>query len=172
MSEKVIDFKIHAEQKNELDNIKKVVDKLLTTQNASVFDKVCKLCEELYQKLEPNCNALLRKLEVAIKEAEQVGNSLLTLEDRQELDELISILKGLKANCERLSDYKKYLITVVNMNNSIAANTISNGTEPDVLSNQEESVSQGQENTKGATLVLNNGPKHTPNILDQDQMVA
>lgn len=89
MSEKLSMFKM------ELDSINLVLDKLVTKQNSSVFDKLC-----------IKCNDLLDKIIAVIPE---INSSL-------EIQSVIDILKSLRSSAVKLSDYKQYLIATINAN--------------------------------------------------------
>ena len=79
----------------ELNNIKLVVDKLVTKQNADVFDKICKMCNDLFTKV---CD---------------YDPKSLNLDD---IKGLIGILQRLLDICHKLKDYKDYLVGVVTQN--------------------------------------------------------
>lgn len=79
----------------ELNNIKLVVDKLVTKQNASVFDKICKMCNDLFAKI---CDYDPKDLSL------------------DNIKELIDILSRLLELCQKLEIYKQYLIGVVTQN--------------------------------------------------------
>lgn len=79
----------------EIDSIKLVVDKLITKQNSSVFDKLCNMTNNLFNRM-TDYNA-----------------SELTHDERQGL---ISAFKRLLEIGITLFNYREYLITVVNQN--------------------------------------------------------
>lgn len=79
----------------ELNNIKLVVDKLVTKQNSSVFDKICKMCSDLFDRIS------------------DYDPKDLSIEN---IRELIDILRRLLEICQTLKNYKDYLVGVVNEN--------------------------------------------------------
>lgn len=79
----------------EIDSIKLVVDKLVTKQNSSVFDKLCNMVNNLFNRM-TNYNA-----------------SELTQDD---IRGLISAFKRLLEIGITLYNYREYLIAVVNQN--------------------------------------------------------
>lgn len=83
------------EYNKELDNISAVLEKLVTKQNASVFDKLCVKCNDLFNKISANDTT---SLSVA------------------EIHSLIDVLKRLLDCCIKLKMYKEYLVTVINSN--------------------------------------------------------
>lgn len=89
MQEKINNFNL------EIDSINVVIDKLVTKQNSSVFDKLC-----------IKCNALLDKIIDATE-------NIVTREERQSI---ISVLRRLRSSAQVLSDYKSYLITAIDEN--------------------------------------------------------
>lgn len=89
MSEKINMFN------TELDSINLVLEKLVTRQNSSVFDKLC-----------IKCNGLLDKIIDSTQE-------ITTLEERRQV---ISTLKRLREIAVRLSEYKQYLIATIDEN--------------------------------------------------------
>ncbi|MCX4366023.1 MAG: hypothetical protein OSJ70_09680 [Bacilli bacterium] len=79
----------------EIDSIKLVVDKLVTKQNSSVFDKLCNMVNNLFNRM-TNYNA-----------------SELTQDD---IKELIAAFKRMLEISITLYNYREYLIAVVNQN--------------------------------------------------------
>lgn len=79
----------------EIDSIKLVVEKLVTKQNSSVFDKLCNMVNNLFNRM-ANYNA-----------------SELTQDD---IRELIAAFKRLLEIAITLFNYREYLIAVVNQN--------------------------------------------------------
>lgn len=89
MSEKISMFNI------ELDSINLVLEKLVTRQNSSVFDKLC-----------IKCNGLLDKIIDSTQE-------ITTSEERRQV---IATLRRLRDAAVRLSEYKQYLIATIDNN--------------------------------------------------------
>lgn len=89
MSEKINMFNI------ELDSINLVLEKLVTRQNPSVFDKLC-----------IKCNGLLDKIIDSTQE-------ITTSEERRQV---IATLRRLRGIAVRLSEYKQYLIATIDNN--------------------------------------------------------
>lgn len=89
MSEKINMFNI------ELDSINLVLEKLVTRQNSSVFDKLC-----------IKCNGLLDKIIDSTQE-------ITTSEERRQV---IATLRRLREAAVRLSEYKQYLIATIDNN--------------------------------------------------------
>ena len=89
MEEKIISFN------QELDAINLVLEKLVTKQNSSVYDKLCL-----------KCNALLNRIIAS-------SNEITTSQERREV---IDTLKRLRGYAVKLSDYKEYLIAAINQN--------------------------------------------------------
>lgn len=89
MSEKISMFNI------ELDSINLVLEKLVTRQNSSVFDKLC-----------IKCNGLLDKIIDSTQE-------ITTSEERRQV---IATLRRLRDAAVRLSEYKQYLIASIDNN--------------------------------------------------------
>ena len=89
MSEKINMFNI------ELDSINLVLEKLVTRQNSSVFDKLC-----------IKCNGLLDKIIDSTQE-------ITTSEERRQV---IATLRRLRDAAVRLSEYKQYLIAAIDNN--------------------------------------------------------
>ncbi len=89
MSEKINLFNI------ELDSINLVLEKLVTRQNSSVFDKLC-----------IKCNGLLDKIIDSTQE-------ITTSEERRQV---IATLRRLRDAAVRLSEYKQYLIATIDNN--------------------------------------------------------
>lgn len=81
----------------ELDGIKMVLDKLLTKQNSSVFDKLCGKCNDLFADFNSKVT-----VETAVAEGC--------------VSECIQFLKQLLDVCKKLQDYKVYLIEVITQN--------------------------------------------------------
>lgn len=79
----------------ELGDINKVLEKLLEKQNSSVFDKLC-----------AKCNSLCESIFAVIKPG-------LSLDDIHALREL---LIDIRKTCVTLSEYKKYLIAMIDQN--------------------------------------------------------
>ena len=88
MEEKIISFN------QELDAINLVLEKLVTKQNSSVYDKLCL-----------KCNALLNRIIASSNETTS-----------QERREVIDTLKRLRGYAVKLSNYKEYLIAAINQN--------------------------------------------------------
>ncbi len=84
-----------ASYNSELNNIKLVVDKLVTKQNSSVFDKICKMCSDLFDKIS------------------DYDPKELSIEN---IKDLIDILRRLLELCQTLKNYKDYLVGVVTQN--------------------------------------------------------
>lgn len=107
----------------ELASINLVLDKLVTRQNSSVFDKLC-----------IKCNGLLNNISSAIPE-------ISTSEERNQIKD---ILIRMRESAIKLSNYKEYLIASINNNISkIEEATLDNTpqetmtvTEPKVLTLQ------------------------------------
>lgn len=89
MEEKIINFN------REMDAINLVLEKLITKQNSSVFDKLC-----------IKCNALLNRIIAS-------SNEITTMEERIKV---IDVLKRLREYALKLSNYKEYLIATINQN--------------------------------------------------------
>ncbi len=89
MSEKISMFN------TELDSINLVLEKLVTRQNSSVFDKLC-----------IKCNGLLDKIIDSTQE-------ITTSEERRQV---IATLRRLREIAVRLSAYKQYLIATIDEN--------------------------------------------------------
>lgn len=89
MSEKISMFN------TELDSINLVLEKLVTRQNSSVFDKLC-----------IKCNGLLDKIIDSTQE-------ITTSEERRQV---IATLRRLREVAVRLSEYKQYLIATIDEN--------------------------------------------------------
>lgn len=89
MEEKIISFN------QELDAINLVLEKLVTKQNSSVYDKLCL-----------KCNALLSRIIAS-------SNEITTSQERREV---IDTLKRLRGYAVKLSNYKEYLIAAINQN--------------------------------------------------------
>lgn len=89
MSEKISMFN------TELDSINLVLEKLVTRQNSSVFDKLC-----------IKCNGLLDKIIDSTQE-------ITTSEERRQV---IATLRRLREIAVRLSEYKQYLIATIDEN--------------------------------------------------------
>ena len=89
MEEKIISFN------QELDAINLVLEKLVTKQNSSVYDKLCL-----------KCNALLNRIIAS-------SNEITTSQERREV---IDTLKRLRGYAVKLSNYKEYLIAAINQN--------------------------------------------------------
>lgn len=89
MSEKISMFN------TELDSINLVLEKLVTRQNSSVFDKLC-----------IKCNGLLDKIIDSTQE-------ITTSEERRQV---ITTLRRLREIAVRLSEYKQYLIATIDEN--------------------------------------------------------
>lgn len=89
MSEKINMFN------TELDSINLVLEKLVTRQNSSVFDKLC-----------IKCNGLLDKIIDSTQE-------ITTSEERRQV---IATLRRLREIAVRLSEYKQYLIATIDEN--------------------------------------------------------
>lgn len=92
----------------QLANIQLVVDKLLTKQNASVYNKIGTKIEVLFNSI----NAI------------DVENAPI-----EEIRNLIDLLKKLRETCITLSSYKKYLLSVLpgvvnNLEESISQNEV------------------------------------------------
>ena len=113
----------------QLSSIQLVVDKLLTKQNASVYNKIGTKIEVLFNSI----NAI------------DVKNAPI-----EDIRNLIDLLKKLRETCVTLSSYKKYLLSVL-------PNVVSN-LEESLPQNEAQSVTpQVQENNQsGKTLELVN----------------
>lgn len=81
--------------KTELDSIETVLNKLVTKQNSTVFDKLCIKCNILFENISALDSKTLKK---------------------EDISSLIEHLKRLRSICSQLSAYKEYLITVINNN--------------------------------------------------------
>lgn len=77
----------------ELNAINIVLNKLVTKQNSSVFDKLC-----------IKCNNLLNNIDLAIPEIKTV----------EEKNSMLSVLRGLREAASKLSVYREYLIASIN----------------------------------------------------------
>lgn len=80
---------------NELNNIGRVLDKLVTKQNSSVFDKLCIKCNDLF-------------MSIAAEDTKNMKDS--------DIRTIIALLKQLLDYCIKLSMYKQYLISVIEEN--------------------------------------------------------
>lgn len=135
----------------EIDSIKLVVDKLITKQNSSVFDKLCNMTNNLFNRM-TDYNA-----------------SELTHDERQGL---ISAFKRLLEIGITLFNYREYLITVVNQNiseleaanNNQNSNANINNTEVSVTNsepvNEVEEVSPDSLNNIVSLNLTNNDQKN------------
>lgn len=109
----------------QLANIQLVVDKLLTKQNASVYNKIGTKIEVLFNSI----NAI------------DVKNAPI-----EEIRNLIDLLKKLRETCITLSSYKKYLLSVLP--------GVVNNLEESISQNEVQSVApQVQENTQSAKML-------------------
>lgn len=81
----------------ELNGIKTVLDKLMTKQNSSVFDKLCGKCNDLFNDFNSK---------ITVERAVEEGS----------VAECIQFLKELLNVCKKLRDYKMYLIEVITQN--------------------------------------------------------
>lgn len=102
---------------SELDNIKLVVDKLVTKQNSSVFDKLCTMCDALFMRV---CD---------------YNASELTLNDVQGLT---NVLKRLLDICITLTNYKEYLISAIKANISALENQEKEKSQDEIIYEIEE----------------------------------
>lgn len=84
-----------ASYNTELDNISLVLDKLLGKQNSSVFDKLCVKCDNLF-------------MNVAAIDPKEI-----TPEERKSI---IGVLKRLLGICQKLKNYRDYLVSVITQN--------------------------------------------------------
>lgn len=99
----------------ELDGIKLVLDKLVTKQNSSVFDKLCGKCNDLFADFNSKVT-----VEKAIAESS--------------VSECIQFLKRLLDVCKKLQDYKMYLIEVITQNIGEYQRQVAQVTEQTVVS--------------------------------------
>lgn len=115
-------FKAFHEQ---LANIQLVVDKLVTKQNASVFNKIGTKMEVLFNSI----NAI----DVKSAPIEDIRN-------------LIDLLKKLRETCVTLSSYKQYLLSVLPETVNRLENNVPNVEIPevDVTPQVQEEVSNGK----------------------------
>lgn len=115
-------FKAFHEQ---LANIQLVVDKLVTKQNASVFNKIGTKVEVLFNSI----NAI----DVKSAPIEDIRN-------------LIDLLKKLRETCVTLSSYKQYLLSVLPETVNRLENNVPNVEIPevDVTPQVQEEVSNGK----------------------------
>lgn len=102
---------------SELDNIKMVVDKLVTKQNSSVFDKLCDMCNALFIRV---CD---------------YNKSELTQGD---VRDLINVLKRLYDICITLVNYKEYLINAIKDNIETLRNQEKDNSQGEIIYEIEE----------------------------------
>ena len=128
-SNNVIDLGKFRSFHEQLSSIQLVVDKLLTKQNASVYNKIGTKIEVLFNSI----NAI------------DVKNAPI-----EDIRNLIDLLKKLRETCVTLSSYKKYLLSVL-------PNVVSNLEESLPQSEAQSVTPQVQENNQsGKTLELVN----------------
>ncbi|MDE6141918.1 MAG: hypothetical protein K2G03_04885 [Bacilli bacterium] len=120
----------------EIDSIKLVVEKLVTKQNSSVFDKLCNMVNNLFNRM-TNYNA-----------------SELTQDD---IRELIASFKRLLEISITLYNYREYLIAVVNQNISELESLQTNGQTQD---------RQNEENQVATSPAINNVEEVNPENLN------
>ncbi len=80
---------------SELDKIQTVLDKLVTKQNSSVCDKLCIMCNSLFERI-------IDYKKEELTESHRSG--------------LIEVLKRLREICIKLKNYQDYLIGVISEN--------------------------------------------------------
>lgn len=138
MQNNVIDLSKFKAYYDQLADIQKVVDKLITKQNADVYNKIGTKTEILFNSIS--------KIDVKSAPVEDIRT-------------LIDLLKKLRETCITLSEYKKYLETII----SSTINTFSTSEQIQVSPRQESSiipiesvVSQAQQVDKNKSLELIN----------------
>lgn len=138
MQNNVIDLSKFKAYYDQLADIQKVVDKLITKQNADVYNKIGTKTEILFNSIS--------KIDVKSAPVEDIRT-------------LIDLLKKLRETCITLSEYKKYLETII----SSTINTLSTSEQIQVSPQQESSiipiesvVSQAQQVDKNKSLELIN----------------
>lgn len=92
MPNNVIDLNKFRTYYNQLADIQKVVDKLITKQNADVYNKIGTKTEILFNSIS--------KIDVKAAPVEDIRT-------------LIDLLKALRETCLTLSSYKKYLESII-----------------------------------------------------------
>ena len=123
---------------DQLDNIQKVVDKLITKQNASVYDKIGTKTEILFNSISA----------IDLKSA--------PVED---IRTIIYLLKKLRDTCLTLSSYKQYLTSVISATTEVLNASVANqGMETEVVSPTDtiNVNSAQQENAGSISLELSN----------------
>ena len=134
-SNNVIDLGKFRSFHEQLSSIQLVVDKLLTKQNASVYNKIGTKIEVLFNSI----NAI------------DVKNAPI-----EDIRNLIDLLKKLRETCITLSNYKKYLLSVL----------------PNVVSNLEESLPQSEAQSVTPQVQENNQSGKTLELVNNEGNAA